>query len=118
MCACKTTSTTNLLLLADAHEFHHEHVLVALECIHLVSQTPILPDLDRSLLALCAGGCAARGLAPMDVLEGIAAVPQKVFVGKLPSIRVDLAKPLDAMCAYVIHAGCCAYVGVELANKG
>lgn len=89
---------TYLLLLSDAHKLHHEYVFVSLECVHFICQPPILPHFNRRLLlllALRARGGPPCGLAPVDVLEGHATVPEKVLIGKLPSVWVDLPETLS-----------------------
>jgi hypothetical protein len=97
----------------QAYHLLHEHRLVALQRLHLLRQVggaggAAKPDLDQLLLragqvaavrgaadAMAAVRCRRRGLAAVDLDQQVAPPAQKVFVGKLPTVGVNLAKALQ-----------------------
>ena len=90
------------LRLAEAEDFVHERVLVALEALEVRADAAKVAELDGGEALLRAARILRGGFPALDGGEEIRPAADEQLVRKGPAVRVNLAEA----------------VGVELANKG
>jgi hypothetical protein len=90
-----------LLRLAQANDLLNEQLLVALEGIDFCGQAAVGANLQGGVVVGRRRGTAparafpAGRLAAVDLVQQIATAAQEILVGKLPAVRIDLAKALQ-----------------------